>query len=50
MFPPECAPRRRDFQVAGFTAASSGPILPPEAAAFEDSDVNIMAPKKGDSP
>lgn len=51
MFPPECAPSRRDFlKVAGFTAVASGLVLMPEAATSEESDVNIIGPKKGYSP
>lgn len=51
MFPPECAPNRRNFlKSAGFAVAGSGLMLRPEPALSEDDDVNIIGPKKGYSP
>ena len=52
MFPAECAPSRRQFlmSAAAFTTAASGLTLltPPEFS--EDSEINILGPKKGYSP
>jgi len=52
MFPAECAPTRRNFLVtaAAFGAGVSGLTLVPQLAVSEDSDVNIIGPKKGYSP
>ena len=52
MFPAECAPTRRHFlmKAAAFTTAASGLALVPELAVSEESDVNIIGPKKGYSP
>jgi len=52
MFPAECAPTRRTFvkTAAAFTTAIPGLALLPELAVSEDSDVNIIGPKKGYSP
>ncbi len=52
MFPPECAPSRRHFlkSAAAFTAGVSGLSLVSEPAISEDSDVNVIGPKKGYSP
>ncbi len=50
MFPSECAPSRRHFLMtaAAFTAASSL-VFAPDARS-EDSDINVIGPKKGYSP
>ena len=52
MFPAECTPTRRHFLKSGatFTIAASGLTLIPELAMSEESDVNIIGPKKGYSP
>jgi hypothetical protein len=52
MFPAECVPTRRHFLMtaAAFTTATSGLALVPELAFSEESDVNIIGPKKGYSP
>jgi hypothetical protein len=51
MFPPECAPSRRNFlKTAAFTVAGSGLMLVPETAISEEADINIIGPKKGYSP
>lgn len=53
MFPSACAPSRRQFlmtSVAGVTAGVSGLTLLPQLAMSEESDVNIIGPKKGYSP
>jgi uncharacterized damage-inducible protein DinB len=51
MFPPECAPSRRNFlKTAGFVVVGSRLMLLPEAAISEEADVNIIGPKKGYSP
>ena len=52
MFPADCAPTRRHFlmKAAAFTTAASGLALVPELAVSEESDVNIIGPKKGYSP
>ena len=52
MFPRECAPTRREFfmTAAAFTTAASGVTLLSSPAVSEDSDVNILGPKKGYSP
>jgi len=52
MFPAECASTRRHFLMtaAAFTTAASGLTLIPELAVSEESDVNIIGPKKGYSP
>jgi len=52
MFPAECVPTRRHFLMSGatFTIAASGLALIPELAVSEESDVNIIGPKKGYSP
>jgi len=52
MFPAECAPTRRHFLMtaAVFTTTASGLALLPQPALSEESDVNILGPKKGYSP
>ena len=52
MFPAECVPTRRQFLMSGatFTIVASGLTLIPELAVSEESDVNIIGPKKGYSP
>ncbi len=52
MFPAECVPTRRQFLMSGatFTIAASGLTLIPELAVSEESDANIIGPKKGYSP
>lgn len=52
MFPPECAPTRRQFMMTGaaFTTAAAGLTLLSVPAVSEDSDINILGPKKGYSP
>jgi uncharacterized damage-inducible protein DinB len=53
MFPSECAPSRRHFlmtSAAAVTAGISGVALVPQLAMSEESDVNIIGPKKGYSP
>jgi len=52
MFPHDCAPSRRDFLVtaAAFTTAASALVLVPAPAHSEESDLNIIGPKKGYSP
>ena len=52
MFPSDCAPTRRNFLMtaAAFGAGVSGLTLVPQLATSEDSDVNIIGPKKGYSP
>jgi|SRR5579859_4039090 len=52
MFPAECAPSRRNFLMtaAAFATASSGFALVPTLAVSEESDINIIGPKKGYSP
>lgn len=49
MFPADCAPSRRHFfmNAAAFTAAASGLTLLSSPAYSEDSDVNVIGPKKG---
>jgi len=52
MFPSDCAPTRRTFLMtaAAFGAGVSGLTLVPQLATSEESDVNIIGPKKGYSP
>jgi len=52
MFPAECAPTRRNFlkTAAVLTTGVSGMALVPELAVSEESDVNIIGPKKGYTP
>jgi hypothetical protein len=52
MFPAECAPSRRQFlmSAAAFTTAASGLTLLTPPAFSEDSEINILGPKKGYSP
>jgi len=53
MFPAECTPSRRHFlmtSAAAVTAGISGIALVPQLALSEESDVNIIGPKKGYSP
>jgi len=52
MFPADCAPTRRHFLMtaAAVTTAASGLAFVPELAVSEESDVNIIGPKKGYSP
>jgi hypothetical protein len=52
MFPAECAPTRRNFLMtaAAFGAGVSSLTLMPELALSEESDINIIGPKKGYSP
>ena len=52
MFPADCAPTRRNFltTAAAFTTAASTLTLLAPRAFSEDSDMNIIGPKKGYSP
>jgi uncharacterized damage-inducible protein DinB len=52
VFPAECVPTRRQFLMtaAAVTSAASGLAFVPELAVSEESDVNIIGPKKGYSP
>src|SRR6201987_3163428 len=52
MFPAECVPTRRSFLMtaAAVGAGASGLLLMPQLAVSEESDVNIIGPKKGYSP
>lgn len=52
MFPAECAPSRRQFLIsaAALTTAASGFTLLTPPAFSEDSEINILGPKKGYSP
>jgi hypothetical protein len=51
MFSQECAPSRRSFlKIAGFASAASGFMFLPQTAISEDSDINLIGPKKGYSP
>jgi uncharacterized damage-inducible protein DinB len=51
MFPAECVPTRRQFlMTAAVTTAASSLVFVPELAMSEESDVNIIGPKKGYSP
>jgi uncharacterized damage-inducible protein DinB len=52
MFPAECAPTRRSFLMtaAALGAGVSAFTVIPQIAESEDSDVNIIGPKKGYSP
>ncbi len=52
MFPSECAYSRRNFlkTATAFTTGVSGLALMPELAVSEESDLNIIGPKKGYSP
>jgi uncharacterized damage-inducible protein DinB len=53
MFPAECTPSRRHFlmtSAAAVTAGMSGFALVPQLALSEESDMNIIGPKKGYSP
>lgn len=52
MFPAECLPTRRNFLMtaAAFGVGVSGFTLVPQLAVSEESDVNIIGPKKGYSP
>jgi uncharacterized protein DUF664 len=51
MFPHECMPTRRTFlKSAAITAGASGLLLAPLPAFSEDTDTNIIGPKKGYSP
>jgi uncharacterized damage-inducible protein DinB len=52
MFPAECVPTRRQFLMtaAAVTTAASGLGFVPELAVSEETDVNIIGPKKGYSP
>jgi len=52
MFPADCVPTRRQFLMtaAAVTTTSSGFAFVPELAVSEESDVNIIGPKKGYSP
>lgn len=52
MFPAECAPSRRQFlmRAAAFTTGASGLTLLPGPAFSEDSEINVIGPKKGYSP
>lgn len=51
MFPAECAPSRRQFlMTAAFTTAASGLTLVSSPAFSDDSDINVIGPKKGYSP
>jgi len=52
MFPRDCAPTRRQFfmTAAAVTTAASGLTLVSTTALSEESDVNVIGPKKGYSP
>ena len=52
MFAAECAPTRRNFMktAAALGAGASSLVLLPQPAFSEDSDLNIVGPKKGYSP
>lgn len=52
MFPSDCAPSRRHFvmSAAAFATAASGLSLVSTAAFSDDSDINVIGPKKGYSP
>jgi uncharacterized damage-inducible protein DinB len=52
MFPAECASNRRNFfkAAAAFSAGISGLALFPAPAMAEDSELNVIGPKKGYSP
>jgi uncharacterized damage-inducible protein DinB len=52
MFPADCVPTRRQFLMtaAAVTTTASGFAFVPELAVSEESDVNIIGPKKGYSP
>ncbi|HEX3822469.1 MAG TPA: DinB family protein [Candidatus Sulfotelmatobacter sp.] len=52
MFSSECAPTRRNFlrSAAVITSAVSGLTLVPELALSEESNINIIGPKKGYTP
>lgn len=52
MFPSECAPSRRNFlkTAAAVSAGMSALSLSPQPAFSEDSEINIIGPKKGYSP
>ena len=52
MFPAECAPTRRNFLMAAAAvgAGVSGFALLPQHAFSEESDINLIGPKKGYSP
>src|SRR5437764_5701026 len=53
MFPHDCAPTRRNFLAGTLaaTGAAAGMILiSPMSALSEESDINIVGPKKGYSP
>ena len=52
MFPRDCAPTRRQFfmTAAAVTTAASGLTLVSTPAMSEESDINIIGPKKGYSP
>lgn len=52
MFPSDCAPTRRTFLMtaAAATTGASSLLLAPTLAMSEESDINIIGPKKGYSP
>ena len=52
MFPSECAPSRRQFLMtaAAFTTAASVLSVIAQPAFSEESDINVIGPKKGYSP
>ena len=51
MFPPECAPSRRSFlQTIVLTSAATGFAFVPTPLLSEETDINIIGPKKGYSP
>jgi uncharacterized damage-inducible protein DinB len=52
MFPRDCAPTRRQFfmTAAAVTTAASGLTLVSTPAVSEESDINVIGPKKGYSP
>jgi uncharacterized damage-inducible protein DinB len=52
MFPTDCAPTRRTFlkTAAAFSTGASGIALLPQTGMSEDSDINIIGPKKGYTP
>jgi len=51
MFPSECAPSSRNFLMTTAAFAGASPLtLVPTAAVSEDSDINVIGPKKGYTP
>jgi hypothetical protein len=53
MFPHDCAPTRRNFlsgTLAATGAAAAMMLISPRSALSEESEINIVGPKKGYSP